>query len=78
MQPIITLVSLSWLTSPEPVFIKPPYRKISWSLEAARLDVIMIVSLWNLIGISEALEKSQPKSRGFETKRDITIGRPSA
>ena len=30
------------------------YRKISWSLEAARLDVIMIVSFWNLTGISGA------------------------
>ena len=31
------------------------YRKISWSLEAARLDIIMIVSLWNLTGMSAAL-----------------------
>ena len=31
------------------------YRQISWSLEAARLGVIMIVSLWNLTGISVAL-----------------------
>ena len=31
------------------------YRQISWSLEAARLDVIMIVSLWNLTDISAAL-----------------------
>ena len=28
------------------------YRKISWSLEVAGLDVIMIVSLWNMTGIS--------------------------
>ena len=33
------------------------YRKISWSLEAARLDVIMIVSLWDVTGISAALPK---------------------
>ena len=30
---------------------KTPYHQISWNLEAARLDVIMIVSLWNLTGI---------------------------
>ena len=34
---------------------KASYRQISWSLEAARLDVIMIVSLWNLTGILAAL-----------------------
>ena len=34
---------------------KTPYRQISWSLEAARLCVIIIVSLWNLTGISAAL-----------------------
>ena len=31
-----------------------PYRQISWSLEAARLDVAMVVSLWNLTGTSAA------------------------
>ena len=31
------------------------YRKISWSLEAARLVVIMTVSVWNWTGISAAL-----------------------
>ena len=30
-------------------------RQISWSVEAARLDVIMIISLWNLTGFSAAL-----------------------
>ena len=34
---------------------KTSYRKISWCFEAARLGVIMIVSLWNLTGISTAL-----------------------
>ena len=34
---------------------KASYRKISWSLEAARLDVMMIESLWNLTDISTAL-----------------------
>ena len=31
------------------------YRKISWNLEAARSDVIKMVSLWNLTAISAAL-----------------------
>ena len=34
---------------------KTSYRQMSWRLEAARLDVIMIASLLNLIGISAAL-----------------------
>ena len=34
---------------------KTSYRQISRSLEAARLDVTIIVSLWNLTGISAAL-----------------------
>ena len=34
---------------------KTSYRQISWSLEAARMDVTMIVSLWNLTGISASL-----------------------
>ena len=33
---------------------KTSYRQISWSLEAARLDVTMVVSLWNLTGTSAA------------------------
>ena len=33
---------------------KTSYRQISWRLEATRLDVIMITSLWNLTGISAA------------------------
>ena len=40
------LYSLSWRSS---------YRKISWSLEAARSDVIMIFSFCNSAGISAAL-----------------------
>ena len=34
---------------------KTSYRQYLWNLEAARLDVIMIVSLWDLTGISAAL-----------------------
>ena len=59
--------------------------QISWNLEAARLNVITIVSLWNLQAsrqpccrsacqISERFEKS----RGFETSRDFAVTRPSA
>ena len=34
---------------------KTSYRQISWSLEAARLGVAMVVSLWNLTGTSAAV-----------------------
>ena len=34
---------------------KTSCRKISWCLEAARFDVEMFISLWNLTGISAAL-----------------------
>ena len=34
---------------------KTSYHQISWSLEVARLDVMLIVSLWNLTDISAAL-----------------------
>ena len=50
---------------------KTSYRQISWSLEAARLDVAMVVSLWNLTGTSAALSKTE--SRGFETSRDLAV-----
>ena len=43
---VLGLYSLSCKTS---------YRQISWSLEATRLDVLIIISLWNLTGISAAL-----------------------
>ena len=33
---------------------KMSYRQISWDLEATRLGIIMIVSLWNLTGMSAA------------------------
>ena len=54
---------------------KTSYRQNPWSLEAARLHVIMIVSLWNLAcsQIPERLEKSKPKARGFETSRDFMV-----
>ena len=34
--------------------VKTSYRQISWSIEAARLDVAMVASLWNLTGTSAA------------------------
>ena len=40
---------------PVPISDKMSYRKISWSLEAARLVVQIIASLWNLTGTSTAL-----------------------
>ena len=57
------------------------YRTISSSLEAARLDLIMMVSLWNFTGSSAVLlpmvlsnctvEKSKPEFRGLETSRNL-------
>ena len=41
---------------------KTSYCQISWSLEAARLDVIMIISLWNLKGISAIILRSCGKT----------------
>ena len=42
------------------------YRQISWSLEAARLDVAMVVSLWNLTGTSAAaLPRYLPQYRAI-------------
>ena len=46
MAPILGLYSLSGKTS---------YRKISWSLEAARFGFKLFQSLWNLAGTSAAL-----------------------
>ena len=64
------------------------YCKISRSLEAARLYVIMIASPCNLTGIStvlllwclsnlRAIGKSKAESRGFETSRYVAVRRPS-
>ena len=85
---------------PEPPWIIPlqgfcslsgwaSYRKISWRLEAARLGIIIIVSLWNLTGISavllprclsnfKAIGQSKLESRGFEISRDLTVKHPSS
>ena len=77
---VLGLYSLSGKTS---------YRQISWSLEAARLGVIIIAPLWNLTGtsaallpracqISERLEKSNTESRDFKTSRDLAVRRLTA
>ena len=43
---------------------KTPYRQISWIIEAARLDVAIVISLWNLTGTSAAaLARYQPNFR---------------
>ena len=68
---------------------KTSYRQISWSLEAAILDVIMIhraeirqasrQRCWRGANpIAEQLEKSKPESRGFESSRDLAVRRISA
>ena len=45
---------------------KTSYRQISWSLEAARLDVAMVVSLWNLADTSAAaLPRYPPNFRAI-------------
>ena len=63
---------------------KTSYRQISWSLEAARLGVIMNVSLWNLTAVEVPIKietdwkKIKPESRAFYTSRDLAVRRPSA
>ena len=65
-----------------PYDVSPP--NISWSLKAARLDVIMIASLCNVPCTSATLllrclsnfrtiGKVYPDSRGFETPRDLVV-----
>ena len=64
------------------------YHQISLSFEAAKLDVIMIVSLWNLTGISAALppvvclisdrlKKSIPECHYFKFSRGLAVRCPS-
>ena len=67
---------------------KTSYRQISLCLDGARLDVIIIISLWHLTCISAAvlprclsnfrvIRKSRPKSRGLEISRNLAVRRPS-
>ena len=45
----------SGLHGPVSISVKTSYRKISWSLEAARLAVQIIASLWNMTGTPTAV-----------------------
>ena len=71
-----------------PLFTKR-YSQISWSLEAARLEFIMFVSLWNLTHLgSTAAEvpvkfqndwkKSKLEFHSFENTRNLAVRHPSA
>ena len=52
---VTSLLNLVYLQGLYSLSGETSYRQISWSLEAARLTVIRIVSLWNLTGIAAAL-----------------------
>ena len=45
---------------------KASYRKISWSLEAARIGYRIFQSIWNLIGISAVLPGCLSNSRAIQ------------
>ena len=51
------------------------FENILRSIKAAKLGVMMILSLWHLAGISAAVEKLKPEFRGFETSRDLAVRR---
>ena len=68
---------------------KTSHYQISWSLEAVRLDIMIIATLWNLTGtlaalfsgaclILERFEKYKCESRDFETSRELSVRRPPA
>ena len=64
---------------------KMSYRKISWSLEAARFGFKLFQSFWNSAGtsaaacqISERYDHCSIQSRGFETSRDLAVRRLTA
>ena len=48
---------------------KTSYRQISRSLKVARLDVVMVISLWNLTGISATLLYGSPFSLWGKLRR---------
>ena len=61
------------------------YRKISWSLEAARFGFRLFQSLWNLtaalprcLSNSEQYYHCNIQSRGFEISQDLTVRRLAA
>ena len=68
---------------------KTSYRKISWSIEAARFRFRIFQSLWNLTGtlaaalrdacqISERYAHNNIQSRGFQISRDLAVRRLTA
>ena len=76
-------------SDPEPLFTSEwtSYLKISWSLEAARLGVIITLSLLIMTAsrkpycrgacqISKRLEWYKPETRGFENSRNPAVRRP--
>ena len=85
------VIILHWASTHQAA--KTSYPKILWSLEAARLDIIMIVipnvyhsKIWQAFRqqccrdahqISEWLTKSKLKSRGFQTSWDLAVRCPS-
>ena len=54
---------------------KTSYRQISWSLEAARLDVALVVSLWNLTGTSAAQVPAKFQSDWKSSNPNLTASR---
>ena len=50
----VPLIVPYWIQGLYSLSGKTSYRQISWSLEAARLDVAIVVLLWNLTGTSAA------------------------
>ena len=60
---------------------KTPYRQVSWSLKATRLDVMIIISLWQLTGILAALLprclSNFRESHSFETSQNLMVRHPS-
>ena len=64
---------------------KTSYRKIPWSLKAARFRFKLFQSLWNWAGtpaaacqFSERYDHCNIQSRGFETSRDLAVRRLTA
>ena len=53
---------------------KTSYRQISGNLQVANLDIIIIVSLWNLAGISVAQLRGFLKSYGKTSYRLVNRG----
>ena len=60
---------------------KTSYRKILWSMEAARLDVIVIfiaLKFYRHLGSVNFQSNSKSESRGFEISRNVAVRRFTA